>query len=149
MDDKKERTFSFSLENFTDRIVLLVVLGILGGPGIISMVVPSARPLAFTSEDGAKLEDRMEFIRTEIRRECEKNLSFLQSQIDDIESADAKLQDEHNAHLHVAPPVWVDRKLKFLQSEIDKTNQRVTDHNTYAEIWKHRIVVLEEKQRKQ
>ena len=149
MDDKKERTFSFSLENFTDRIVLLVVLGILGGPGIISMVVPSARPLAFTSEDGAKLEDRMEFIRTEIRRECEKNLSFIQSQIDEIKVLDVQLQSKYNAHSHKAPPLWVEKKLKFLQAEINDVDQRVSDHNTYAEIWKHRIVVLEEKQRKQ
>jgi len=118
MDDKKERTFSFSLENITNRIVLLVVLSILGGPGIISMVVPSARPLAFTSEDGAKLEDRMEFIRTEIRRECEKNLSFLQSQIDDIETADADLKKKYHEHSHEAPPRWVKEKLLDLEREI-------------------------------
>jgi len=120
MDDKKERTFSFSLENITDRIVLLVVLSILGGPGIISMVVPSARPLAFTSEDGAKLEDRMEFIRTEIRRECEKNLSFLQSQIDDIESADDDLEEKYHDHSHEAQQRWVIERLNHIEQELHR-----------------------------
>ena len=109
--DAKERSFSFSLENITDRIILLGVLGILGGPGVISMVVPSARPLSFTSEDGSEL-------RAEIRRECEKNLSFLQSQIDDIDAIDAMLEEKYHDHSHEAPPRWVKEKLLDLEREI-------------------------------
>jgi len=137
--EPKKREFTFSLESITDRIVLLVVLGILGGPGIISMVVPGARPDAFTGTQGAEL-------KAEIRRECEKNLSFLQAQIDDIETADADLEEKYHAHSHKAPPLWVEQKLKLLQTEINKTNQRVTDYNINAEGWKHRIVVLESRQ---
>ena len=112
--EPKKREFTFSLENISDRIVLLVVLGILGGPGIISMVVPGARPDAFTGTQGAEL-------KAEIRRECEKSLSFLQSQIDDIEIADADLKKkyhEHSEHSHEAPERWVKEKLLDLEREI-------------------------------
>jgi len=109
--EPKKREFTFSLENISDRIILLVVLGILGGPGIISMVVPGARPDAFTGTQGAEL-------KAEIRRECEKSLSFLQSQIDDIETADADLKKKYHEHSHEAPPRWVKEKLLDLEREI-------------------------------
>ena len=71
--EPKKREFTISLENITDRIVLLVVLGIIGGPGIVSMVVPGARPDAFTGTQG---------------RELKQSLNNQQRQIDEIKQND-------------------------------------------------------------
>jgi len=66
--ESKKREFTFSLENITDRIVLLVVLGIIGGPGVISMVVPGARPDAFTASDWDAGRDELQRQIDEIRQ---------------------------------------------------------------------------------
>ena len=109
--EPKKREFTFSLESIGDRVIFLVVLSILGGPGVISIVVPSAQSNAFTGTQGAEL-------KAEIRRECEKNLSFLQLQIDGIEKADAILEEKHHDHIHEAPPRWVKEKLLDMEREI-------------------------------
>ena len=123
------------------KMVAFALLVLFGGnfSGILNTVNPDIRSDPFTGDDGERL-------RAEIRRECEKNLSFLQLQIDDIETTDTDLEEKYHAHSHKAPPLWVEQKLKLLQTEINKTNQRVTDYNINAEGWKHRIVVLESRQ---
>ena len=117
--EPKRREFTFSLENISDRIVLLVVLGILGGPGVISMVVPSARPLAFTSEDGDKLKDFDNMLAERITI-----LELTQDKIkeDDAECKDRvdTLTDVINQHRHDAPPRWVIEKLNHIEQELHK-----------------------------
>jgi len=117
--ETKKREFTFSLENITDRIILLVVLGILGGPGIISMVVPGARPLAFTSEDGAKLKefDRMLAERITI---LELNQKQIIENDADCEERVETLTDLINQHRHEAPPRWVIEKLNHIEQELHR-----------------------------
>ena len=123
--EPKKRELTFSLESISNRIILLVVLGIIGGPGVIGMVVPTARPLAFTTEDGIVL-------KTEIRRECQANLAFMQSEIDDmqeqveeIENIDAALLEKYYEHSHEAPPQWVKENLLRLEKELIEVRRRM------------------------
>ena len=95
------------------KMVAFALLVLFGGnfTGILNTVNPDIRSDPFTGDDGERL-------RAEIRRECEKNLSFLQSQVDDIDATDAILEEKYHSHSHEAPPRWVKEKLLDLEREI-------------------------------
>jgi len=118
-DRKVTREHTFKVENLADRIILLAVLGILGGPGVVSMVVPSARPLAFTSDDGAKLKEFDQILAERITI-----LELTQDKIkeDDAECKDRvdTLTDVINQHRHDAPPRWVIEKLNHIEQELHR-----------------------------
>ena len=118
-DRKVTREHTFKVENLADRIILLAVLGILGGPGVVSMVVPSARPLAFTSDDGAKLK--------EFDQKLAERITILELTQDKIKEDDAEckdrvdtLTDVINQHRHDAPPRWVIEKLNHIEQELHR-----------------------------
>ena len=117
--EPKKREFSFQLNSLANRAILLALLGILGGPGVISMVVPTARPLAFTSEDGAKLKefDRMLAERITI---LELNQKQIIENDADCEERVETLTDLINQHRHEAPPRWVIEKLNHIEQELHR-----------------------------
>ncbi len=72
-------------------IILAAVLAVVGGfPIGVNKLTPDVRSDPFTGKDGERL-------KAEIRRECQSNLSHIQSQIDDIEESDTELHAEHSA----------------------------------------------------
>ena len=93
-------------------VILAVILTVASGLPIgVNKFTPSARDDPFTGDDGERL-------RTEIRRECQASLGFIQAQIDDIEAADAILEEKYHDHRHEAPPRWVKEKLISLEREL-------------------------------
>ena len=95
------------------KMVAFALLVLFGGnfSGILNSIDPDIRSDPFTGDDGERL-------RAEIRRECQANLAFQQAQIDDIEAADAILEEKYHDHSHEAPPRWVKEKLLDLEREI-------------------------------
>ena len=97
------------------KMVAFALLVLFGGnfSGILNTVNPDIRSDPFTGDDGERL-------RAEIRRECEKNLSFLQAQIDDIESADDDLEEKYHDHSHEAQQRWVIERLNHIEQELHR-----------------------------
>lgn len=118
-------------------IILAVILALVGGfPIGVNKLTPTGRHDPFTGEDG-------KLLRAEIRRECQSNIGFIQSQINDIKATDAEIRNKYADHSHEAPPRWVREKLKSLDNDISKAIQRINDHDKESNAWKHRIISLE------